>query len=143
MINLLNKQITFLYIIRQYSKPLEKGTLCKTSYKLHAVRLVSSRSAYTSLVENTSLIHDIPDPWFTNDLGVLKWAKNPLIIMNALDDLRLNGTWKTLRWCLNVFEKIVAKHLNISLRLHISRRRRLMESIRRKRPQFWQRDESG
>ncbi|GFT25121.1 hypothetical protein TNCV_180191 [Trichonephila clavipes] len=39
------------------------------------------------------------------------------------------------------FEKIVAKHLNKSLRLHPYRRRRLREYIRRKRPQFWQSDD--
>ncbi|GFY30768.1 hypothetical protein TNCV_3119281 [Trichonephila clavipes] len=39
-----------------------------------------------------------------------------------------------------VRSKIVAKHLNKSLRLLTSRRRRLRESIRRKRSQFWQSD---
>ncbi|GFU89076.1 hypothetical protein TNCV_2895241 [Trichonephila clavipes] len=52
--------------------------------------------------------------------------------------LPLHGTWKMLRWmCLNMLEKIVAKHLCKSLRLHTFRRRRLSESIRCKRPQFW------
>ncbi|GFU85689.1 hypothetical protein TNCV_5126981 [Trichonephila clavipes] len=46
-----------------------------------------------------------------------------------------------LRWCLNVFEKIVDKHLKNLLRLQTSRRRHLRESIRRKRPQFWQSDD--
>ncbi|GFW08589.1 hypothetical protein TNCV_2776101 [Trichonephila clavipes] len=46
-----------------------------------------------------------------------------------------------LRFCLNVFEKIVAKHLHKLLKLHTSRRRRLKESIRRKQPQFWQNDD--
>ncbi|GFV45561.1 hypothetical protein TNCV_4855831 [Trichonephila clavipes] len=53
-------------------------------------------------------------------------------------DFRLHGTQKMLRWCLNVFEKIVDKHLHKLLRLHTSRSRRLRESIRRKRPNFWQ-----
>ncbi|GFU49872.1 hypothetical protein TNCV_4686371 [Trichonephila clavipes] len=42
-----------------------------------------------------------------------------------------------LRWCLNVFEKIVVKYLLKSLKIHTSRRRRLRESIRHKQPQFW------
>ncbi|GFT20109.1 hypothetical protein TNCV_4994721 [Trichonephila clavipes] len=46
-----------------------------------------------------------------------------------------------LRWCLNVFEKIVAKHLHKSLRLHTSRGRCLMESIRCKWPHVWQSDD--
>ncbi|GFW88638.1 hypothetical protein TNCV_829071 [Trichonephila clavipes] len=46
-----------------------------------------------------------------------------------------------LHWCLNVFEKIVIKHLHKSLKIHTSRRRRLKESICRKRPQFWQGDD--
>ncbi|GFW50176.1 hypothetical protein TNCV_4695941 [Trichonephila clavipes] len=41
---------------------------------------------------------------------------------------------------LSVFEKIVVKHLSSSLRLHTSRRRRLRESIRRKRHRFRQSD---
>ncbi|GFV37337.1 mariner Mos1 transposase [Trichonephila clavipes] len=60
--------------------------------------------------------------------------------MNTLDD-RLHGTLKMLRWCLNVFEKIVVKHLHKSLKIYTSRRRRLRESIRRKRHQFWQSDD--
>ncbi|GFW49882.1 hypothetical protein TNCV_1885451 [Trichonephila clavipes] len=55
--------------------------------------------------------------------------------------LQLHETLKMLRWCLDVFEKIVAKHLNKSLRLHTSRRRHLRESIRRKRLQFWRSDD--
>ncbi|GFU31900.1 hypothetical protein TNCV_1111551 [Trichonephila clavipes] len=47
-------------------------------------------------------------------------------------------TRKMLRWFLNVFEKIVAKHLHKSLKLHTSRRHHLREPIRRKLPQFWQ-----
>ncbi|GFV03607.1 hypothetical protein TNCV_5005281 [Trichonephila clavipes] len=58
--------------------------------------------------------------------------------MNALDYLQLHGTHKMLRWCLKVFEKIIAKHLHKSLRLHTSRRCHLRESIRRKWPQFGQ-----
>ncbi|GFV52428.1 putative mariner transposase [Trichonephila clavipes] len=46
-----------------------------------------------------------------------------------------------LRWCLNVFEKIVVKHLHKSLKIHTSRRRRLKESIRRKKSQFRQSDD--
>ncbi|GFW03943.1 hypothetical protein TNCV_2050591 [Trichonephila clavipes] len=46
-----------------------------------------------------------------------------------------------LCWCLIVFEKIFAKPLNEFLRLHTSRRRRFMESIRRKMAQFWQNDD--
>ncbi|GFX27376.1 hypothetical protein TNCV_34751 [Trichonephila clavipes] len=42
---------------------------------------------------------------------------------------------------LNVFEKIVSKHLHKSLRLHSSQRRCLRESISRKRPHFWQNDD--
>ncbi|GFU33204.1 hypothetical protein TNCV_4157071 [Trichonephila clavipes] len=57
-----------------------------------------------------------------------------------LDD-RLHGTRKMLRWCLNVFENIVVKHLYKSLKIHTSRIRRLRESIRRKRPQFWHGDD--
>ncbi|GFW12279.1 hypothetical protein TNCV_2489231 [Trichonephila clavipes] len=57
--------------------------------------------------------------------------------MNALDVLRLHGTRENL----NVFEKIVAKRLQKSLRLHTSRRHRWRESILRKRPQFWQIDD--
>ncbi|GFU73844.1 histone-lysine n-methyltransferase setmar-like protein [Trichonephila clavipes] len=60
--------------------------------------------------------------------------------MNPLDD-RLHGTRKMLRWCLNMFEKIVVKYLHKSLKIHTSRRCRLRESIRRKRPQFWQSDD--
>ncbi|GFV74054.1 uncharacterized protein TNCV_1924221 [Trichonephila clavipes] len=40
-----------------------------------------------------------------------------------------------------VISKIVAKHLNESLRLHTSQRRRLRESIRRKWAQCWQSDD--
>ncbi|GFU90257.1 retrovirus-related Pol polyprotein from transposon 412 [Trichonephila clavipes] len=47
-----------------------------------------------------------------------------------------------LLWCLNVFEKIVVRHLHISLKTHISRRRRLREFIRHKRPHFGQSDNS-
>ncbi|GFT85010.1 putative mariner transposase [Trichonephila clavipes] len=84
-------------------------------------------------------------PWrdlrFTNGIGVLKKSENPLNTMNALDDLQLHGTRKMLCWCLNVFEKIAAKHLKKLLRLHTSRRRRLRESIYHKWPQFWQSDD--
>ncbi|GFV70697.1 hypothetical protein TNCV_2022611 [Trichonephila clavipes] len=72
--------------------------------------------------------------------GVLNRAENPPSTMDALDDLRLHGTRKMLHWCLIVLEKIVVKHLNKSLRLHISRRCRLRESIRHKQTQFWQSD---
>ncbi|GFT98517.1 mariner Mos1 transposase [Trichonephila clavipes] len=44
-----------------------------------------------------------------------------------------------LRLRLNVFEKIAT--WNKLLRLHTSRRRRLRQSIRHKRPQFWQSDD--
>ncbi|GFY34097.1 hypothetical protein TNCV_4983001 [Trichonephila clavipes] len=57
--------------------------------------------------------------------------------MKALDDLRLQGAWKMLCWCLNVFEKIVTKYLSKSLRLHTGRHR-LKVSIHRKRPQLRQ-----
>ncbi|GFX78511.1 uncharacterized protein TNCV_29511 [Trichonephila clavipes] len=60
--------------------------------------------------------------------------------MKTLDD-QLHGERKMLRWCLNVFEKIVVKHLHKSLKMHTSRRRRLRESICRKRPLFWQSDD--
>ncbi|GFV45050.1 hypothetical protein TNCV_907971 [Trichonephila clavipes] len=76
-----------------------------------------------------------------NSIGVLKRAENQSKTMNALDDLRLHGMRKMLRCCLNVFEKIVTKHLHKSLKLHTSRRCRLRESIRRKWPQFWQKDD--
>ncbi|GFX02588.1 hypothetical protein TNCV_728421 [Trichonephila clavipes] len=75
------------------------------------------------------------NPSFTNGIGVLKRADNPLDAMNTLDD-RLHGTQKMLCWYLNVFEKIVVKHLHKSLKIHTSRRRRLRQSICRKRPQF-------
>ncbi|GFT25034.1 hypothetical protein TNCV_179491 [Trichonephila clavipes] len=78
------------------------------------------------------------DSRFMNVIGVLKMAENPSKTMNALDDFRLHETRKMLRWCLNVLEKIVAKHLNKSLRLHPYRTRRLRESIRHKWPRFWQ-----
>ncbi|GFT64460.1 hypothetical protein TNCV_2382171 [Trichonephila clavipes] len=48
------------------------------------------------------------------------------------------GTQEMFRWCLNVFEKIVVKHLYTSLKIHTSRKHPLRESIRRKRPQFWE-----
>ncbi|GFV53488.1 hypothetical protein TNCV_4746361 [Trichonephila clavipes] len=73
-----------------------------------------------------------------NGIGVLKRAENPSKTKNALDDLRLNGMQKMLRWFLNVFQKIVAEHLQKLPRLHTSRRRRLRETIHRKRPHFWQ-----
>ncbi|GFW70951.1 hypothetical protein TNCV_190421 [Trichonephila clavipes] len=50
-------------------------------------------------------------------------------------------SWETLSCCLNKFKKIVVKHFHKSLRLNTSRRRRLRESVRRKRPQFWQNDD--
>ncbi|GFW98467.1 hypothetical protein TNCV_3790981 [Trichonephila clavipes] len=50
----------------------------------------------------------------------LKRANNSSKAMNAFDDLRLHGTRKMWRWCLNVFEKIVAKHLHKLLRLYSS-----------------------
>ncbi|GFX16831.1 hypothetical protein TNCV_2518091 [Trichonephila clavipes] len=81
------------------------------------------------------------DPSFGNGIGVLKRAQNPSKTMIALDDLLLYGTRKMLRWCLNVFEKIVTKHLHKSLRLHTSRSRRLRESIHCKWPQFCQSDD--
>ncbi|GFT55265.1 hypothetical protein TNCV_4611381 [Trichonephila clavipes] len=77
------------------------------------------------------------DPRFTNGIGVLKRAENPSKTMNTMEVLQLHGTRNMLRWCLNVFENIVARHLNKSLRLHTSRRHRLRESISRKWPQFW------
>ncbi|GFU26173.1 integrase catalytic domain-containing protein [Trichonephila clavipes] len=70
------------------------------------------------------------DPRFTNGIGVLKRVDNPLKTMDMLED-RLYGTRKMLRWCLNVFEKNVVKHLHKLLKIHTSRRRRLKESIRR------------
>ncbi|GFW48286.1 hypothetical protein TNCV_1108491 [Trichonephila clavipes] len=73
-----------------------------------------------------------PGPMFTIATGVLKRDDNPSKTIKTLDD-RLHETRKMLRWCLNVFEKIVAKNLNKSLRLHTFRRRRLRESISRKR----------
>ncbi|GFX20468.1 hypothetical protein TNCV_3488251 [Trichonephila clavipes] len=69
-------------------------------------------------------------------LGVLKRAENPSKTMNALDELRVYKTRKMLHCCLNEFEKIIVKHLHRSLKIHISQRRRLRESIRR-----WQRDD--
>ncbi|GFW64378.1 hypothetical protein TNCV_274021 [Trichonephila clavipes] len=72
------------------------------------------------------------EPRFPNSVGIL------INTMDALHDFRLNETLKMLRWCLNVFGKIIDKHLHKSLRGHISRRRRLRESIRRKWSQFWQ-----
>ncbi|GFX03571.1 hypothetical protein TNCV_4751561 [Trichonephila clavipes] len=68
------------------------------------------------------------DPRFTNGISVLKRADNPSKTMNTLGD-RLHGTRKMLRWCLKVFEKIVAKHLKNSLRLHTSGIRRLREFV--------------
>ncbi|GFV63662.1 hypothetical protein TNCV_626571 [Trichonephila clavipes] len=41
---------------------------------------------------------------------------------------------ENVRWCLNVFENIIIKHLNKSMRLHNYQIRRLRESIHRKRP---------
>ncbi|GFY25552.1 hypothetical protein TNCV_2486721 [Trichonephila clavipes] len=67
-------------------------------------------------------------PRSTNGIEVLKRADNPSKL-NTFDN-RLYGTQRMLRWCLNVFEKIVVKHLHKSLKLHTSRRRRLRESIR-------------
>ncbi|GFT66167.1 hypothetical protein TNCV_650191 [Trichonephila clavipes] len=54
--------------------------------------------------------------------------------------VRQPSSRKTLRWCLNVFRNIVAKHLNKSLRLYTSRRRRLRESIHRS---FAKREKGG
>ncbi|GFU79149.1 hypothetical protein TNCV_2136721 [Trichonephila clavipes] len=51
---------------------------------------------------------------------------------------RLPGKREILRWCLNVFENVVVKHLHKSLRLHTSRRRCLRESIRREWSQLRQ-----
>ncbi|GFW04196.1 hypothetical protein TNCV_2669611 [Trichonephila clavipes] len=64
-----------------------------------------------------------------NDIGVLKRAENSSNTITTLDDRRLLGTPKIagivgLRWCLNVFGKIVVKHLNKSLKIHTSLRRR-------------------
>ncbi|GFV67304.1 hypothetical protein TNCV_3670591 [Trichonephila clavipes] len=59
--------------------------------------------------------------------------------MNALQYLRLNGMREILRRCVNVFVKMVDKHLRKMP--HTSRRRRLSESFRCKRLQFWQRDD--
>ncbi|GFW72078.1 hypothetical protein TNCV_4789661 [Trichonephila clavipes] len=64
-------------------------------------------------------------PRFTKGIGVLKRAENLLNTRNALDELRLHGTRKKLRWGLNVFKKIVAKHLNEPLKHHTSRRLRV------------------
>ncbi|GFX84519.1 hypothetical protein TNCV_560341 [Trichonephila clavipes] len=81
-------------------------------------------------------------PWrdteFTNSIGVSKRAENPWSTKNALDDLRLHGTRKMLRLCLNVYKKIVTKYMNKSLTLYTSRRRHLTESLRCKKPQFLQ-----
>ncbi|GFV57819.1 hypothetical protein TNCV_3071981 [Trichonephila clavipes] len=74
---------------------------------------------------------------FTYGIGGLKRTDSP---SNTLDD-RLHGTCKMLRWCLNVLEKIVVKHLLKSLKMPTSRRRRLRESIRGKRLRFWQSDD--
>ncbi|GFT70043.1 hypothetical protein TNCV_4689981 [Trichonephila clavipes] len=74
-----------------------------------------------------------------NGIDVLKRTEEPSNTMNVLEDLRRHRTCKMLRS--NVFEKIVTKTLNTFLRLHTSQRRRLRESIRRKRPQFWLSDD--
>ncbi|GFX88895.1 hypothetical protein TNCV_2576021 [Trichonephila clavipes] len=81
------------------------------------------------------------DPRFMNGNGVLKSAESSSKTMNALYDLRLHGTRTMLDWCLNMFEKIVAKHFNKSLRVNTPERHRLKESIRRKRPQFQKSDD--
>ncbi|GFX38157.1 hypothetical protein TNCV_3837561 [Trichonephila clavipes] len=60
------------------------------------------------------------DPRFTNGIAMLKSADNPSNAMNKSND-RLHGMRKMLRWCLNVFEKIVVKHLHKSLKIHTSR----------------------
>ncbi|GFT13628.1 transposable element Tcb2 transposase [Trichonephila clavipes] len=62
-------------------------------------------------------------PRITNSIGILKRAENPSNTMNALDNPRLHRAWKMLRWCLNVFEKIVAKHEQISEATHFSKTR--------------------
>ncbi|GFT52534.1 transposable element Tcb2 transposase [Trichonephila clavipes] len=62
------------------------------------------------------------DPMFTNCICVLTKADNPLKTMDILDELRLHGTQKMLRWYLNVFENIVTQDLNKSLRLHTFQR---------------------
>ncbi|GFU09579.1 hypothetical protein TNCV_3026261 [Trichonephila clavipes] len=67
-------------------------------------------------------------------------AENPSKTMNTLDD-RLHGMRKMLRWCLNVFEKIIVQHLHKALKGHTSRRRRFRERIRRNRSQFWHSDD--
>ncbi|GFW28152.1 hypothetical protein TNCV_2818301 [Trichonephila clavipes] len=72
------------------------------------------------------------DPRLTNGIGILKSVENPSKTMNALDDFPLDETLKMLRWSQNVFEKIIAKHLRKSLRLHTFPRRWLREAIRRK-----------
>ncbi|GFX64993.1 hypothetical protein TNCV_451311 [Trichonephila clavipes] len=91
----------------------------------------------TSFQESTT--STMRDPRFANGIGVLKRDDNPSKMMNSLDD-RLHGTRKMLCWFLNLFEKIVVKHLHKSLKIHTSQIRRLRKSIRRKRPQFWQSD---
>ncbi|GFU66657.1 hypothetical protein TNCV_3111411 [Trichonephila clavipes] len=52
-------------------------------------------------------------------IGVLNRADNPSKTMNMLDD-RLHGTREMLCWCLNVFEKIVVKHLHKLQKIHTS-----------------------
>ncbi|GFW16168.1 hypothetical protein TNCV_4263331 [Trichonephila clavipes] len=71
---------------------------------------------------------DIRDPRLTKGIEVLKRAYNPL--MNTLDD-RFHGTRKMVSEC-------VRKDRHLHKTLNTFRRRRLRESIRRKRPQFLQ-----
>ncbi|GFW63459.1 hypothetical protein TNCV_401251 [Trichonephila clavipes] len=80
------------------------------------------------------------DQMSVNSTEVLKRGDNPSNTMSTFGD-RLHGMNKMLWWCLNVFEKIVVKHFQKSWKVHTARRRRLRESIRRKRPQFWQSDD--
>ncbi|GFU82104.1 hypothetical protein TNCV_1326481 [Trichonephila clavipes] len=80
------------------------------------------------------------NPRFTNNINVLKMADNTSKAMDTLDD-RLQGKQKMLRWCLNMFGKIIVKHLHKSLKIHTFPRRRLRESIHRKQSQFWQSDD--
>ncbi|GFU29917.1 hypothetical protein TNCV_1686941 [Trichonephila clavipes] len=88
------------------------------------------------LVEVAVYRRAMRDPRFTIGIGVLKRADNPSKKMCTLDD-QLHGKWKMLRWCLNVFEKIVSKHFHKSLTIITFRRRRLRKSICCKRSQFW------
>ncbi|GFW41658.1 mariner Mos1 transposase [Trichonephila clavipes] len=76
------------------------------------------------------------DPRYTNGIDVLKRAENPSKTMNATSRNAENAALVS-----ESARKDRHQTLAQILRLHTSQRRRLREYIRRKRPQFWQKDD--